>query len=68
MVRTEPFRSSLCEVGTYAGKDWSGRAMVPEREQTLGGYTNLMVVQERPERLVLCPSKWPFHMDSSHYI
>jgi hypothetical protein len=29
-------------VGTYAGKDWSGRAQVPEREQTIGGYTNVM--------------------------
>ena len=29
-------------MGTYAGKDWSGRAQVPEREQTIGGYTNVM--------------------------
>ena len=30
------------QVGTYAGKDWSGRARVPEREQTIGGYTSVM--------------------------
>ena len=30
-------------MGTYAGKDWSGRAKVPGREQTIGGYTSIMV-------------------------
>ena len=30
-------------MSTYAGKDWSGRAKVPGREQTIGGYTSIMV-------------------------
>jgi hypothetical protein len=44
---SDPWHSSQIrrgskQVGTYAGKDWSGRAQVPEREQTIGGYTNVM--------------------------
>lgn len=48
------------QVGTYAGKDWSGRAQVPEREQTIGGYTNVMVVQERFG--IKIPKSYPLEM------
>eukprot|EP00435_Cladocopium_sp_Y103_P053857 s1161_g17.t1 len=48
------------QVGTYAGKDWSGRAQVPERQQTIGGYTSVMVVQERFG--IKIPKSYPLDM------
>jgi len=48
------------QVGTYCGKDWSGRAKVPDREQTIGGYTNVMVVQERFG--IKIPKSYPLEM------
>eukprot|EP00438_Fugacium_kawagutii_P016900 Skav205370 [mRNA] locus=scaffold2437:128425:136360:+ [translate_table: standard] len=48
------------QVGTYAGKDWSGRASIPGREQTIGGYTSIMVVQERFG--IKIPKSYPLEM------
>ena len=48
------------QVGTYAAKDWSGRAFTPERKQTLGGYTTIMVVQERFG--IKIPKTYPLEM------
>jgi len=48
------------QVGTYGGKDWSGRAKVPGREQTIGGYTSIMVVQERFG--IKIPKSYPLEM------
>ncbi|CAK9105948.1 Probable cinnamyl alcohol dehydrogenase 2 (CAD 2) [Durusdinium trenchii] len=48
------------QVATYAGADTSGRAAVPERQQTIGGYTTIMVVQERFG--IRIPKTYPLEM------
>ena len=47
-------------MGTYAGKDWSGRAQVPEREQTIGGYTNVMAGGPTGSSGIKTCPKWRF--------
>ncbi|CAE7231427.1 adhC2, partial [Symbiodinium natans] len=48
------------QVGTYAGKDWSGRAATPGRKTTIGGYTTRMVVQEHFG--IQIPKDYPLEM------
>lgn len=49
------------QVQTYQGDDWSGRAaMGPGGQRTAGGYTDVMVVQER--FAILIPEKYPLEM------